>query len=91
MITGECTYTAYLTHGYTGLPKYCVRRRDAIELRVGGVRVLDISITDCGTVDHYHHCSIRWRSRGSEFHSSAGDVCVSDTGLAVRIKEKILR
>ena len=65
------------------LPKYCVHRRDAVELRVGGIRILDTVITDCGTVNHYHHYSIHWRSRGSEFHSGTGDIFGLGTGSAM--------
>ena len=60
-----------------------------MELRVGGIHVLDTDITDRGTVDHYHHCSIHWRSRGSEFHSSTGDVGGLNTHLTVRIKQRL--
>ena len=73
-----------------GLPKYCVCRRDTIELGVEGIHVLDTVITDCGTVDHYHYCSIHWRSRGSEFHSGTGDVGGLDTGSAVRMETIII-
>ena len=79
-----------VSEGPVGLPKYCVRRSDTIELRVGGIRVLDTDITDRGTVNHYHHCSIHWRVRGSELHSGTGDVGGLDTGLAVRMETIIL-
>ena len=79
-----------ISEGPISLPKYCVHRRDTVELRVGCIHILDVSIPDCGTVNHYHHCSIHWRSRGSEFRSSAGDVCGLDTGLAVRIETILL-
>ena len=79
-----------ISEGPVGLPKYCVCRRDTIELRVEGIHVLDISIADCGTINHYHHCSTHWRSRGSEFHSGTGDICGLDTGLAVRMETILL-
>ena len=85
-ITGKYTYTAYRLIN-TGLPKYCVHRRDAVELRVGGIRVLNTVITDRGTVNHYHHCSTHWRVRGSELHRGTGDICGLDTGSAVRIEQ----
>ena len=69
-----------------GLPKYCVCRSNTIELRVEGIHVLNTVITDRGTVDHYHHCFIPWRSRGSEFRNGTGDICGLNTGSAVRIE-----
>ena len=67
------------------LPKYCVRRNNTIELRVGSIAVLDTAIIGCGIVNHHHHCSTHWRVRGCECHSSAVDASSIDTGSTVGI------
>ena len=85
-MTEVCAHHNNFIMMVNSLPKYYIYRRDTVKLRVGGIHVLDTVITDCGTVNHYHHCSSRWRSRGSEFHSGTGDVCSLDTGLAELIE-----
>ena len=70
-----------------GLPNNSICRRNTEELRVERIVILNTVITDCGIVDHYHHCSIDWRVRGSEFHSGTIDVGWLDTGLAVKINK----
>ena len=65
------------------LPKYRVRRNNTIELRVGGIVILDTAIIGCGIVNHHHHCSTHWRGRGCECLSSTVDAGSTDTGLAI--------
>ena len=68
------------------LPKYCIHWEDTTELWVKGIVILDIIITDCGTVDHHHHWSTHWRVRGCQCHCGTADVGSLDTGSAVKIE-----